>query len=195
MGSPPGVVRGHPDALPRAPCRAQPGIELRERLGAQRVEALLAVGSRAHETGLAQHAQMLRDPRLAQSDPIDQLPHRPLARSQQVEDSTTVRLGHGAVGAHAVLLPNGYACRDERPMSAGRIFADVTRYTFVVQVHRDQHLVPRGLPHGSGRSGSGRRADPWRPALPSRSGAGGHPFGPETRRTATGPSPPRTRST
>src|SRR5437870_3113999 len=64
----------------------QPVVELLERLGPQRVDALLRQRSYLHEPCLAQHAQMLRYLRLAQPQALGDLPDREGAVPEELDD-------------------------------------------------------------------------------------------------------------
>jgi len=62
---------------PEAPVRLEPRVELGDRLRVERIDAPLGIALHPHESGLAQHAQVLRRAGLAQSEPLDDLPDWP----------------------------------------------------------------------------------------------------------------------
>ena len=86
-----------------APQRAvggEPFVDVAQRLGPDAVEPPLGVDARLHHAGVAQHAQVLRDRRLARVQSLHQLVDGPLALSEQVEDAATARLGEDGEGGH-----------------------------------------------------------------------------------------------
>src|SRR5919112_698000 len=76
----------------------KPPIHLGERLGPQLVPAPLALRAHAHKAGVAEHAQVLRHPGLADLEPVDQLPDGPFAVTEEVENAPTLRLGEDVEG-------------------------------------------------------------------------------------------------
>jgi len=64
----------------------EPFIKLDERLKAEVVEASLPVSAHRHQAGIAQHAEMLGDSRLAQGQPLDEDLHGLFAPPQLLED-------------------------------------------------------------------------------------------------------------
>src|SRR5713226_4070888 len=71
---------------PEALERAGPLVQGPERPGVRAIQHPTAVATCPHETDVAQHAQMLRDRRLRQSERIHDLAHRALVGRQKVED-------------------------------------------------------------------------------------------------------------
>ena len=82
-------------ALPHLPVRLEPCVELDQGPHLERVDALLALGVRAHEAGIAEHPQVLRRPRLGQAGPRHQLAYWPRRLAQQLEHRATVGIGEG----------------------------------------------------------------------------------------------------
>src|SRR5690606_27191354 len=81
--------------LPQLAVAGQPGVDLAERLGAQRVEPALAGRAHADEAGREQDAQVARDARLEDAEAADQVVHRPLAAAQDLDDPAAGRVGEG----------------------------------------------------------------------------------------------------
>jgi hypothetical protein len=73
---------------------SEPGIDLYEGLGAQSVPAPLGVVADLDQAGVAEHAQVLGDPGLAQRKPLDQLAYGTLPLAEEVEDLPPPGLGH-----------------------------------------------------------------------------------------------------
>ncbi len=71
---------------PEALERAGPLVQGPERPGVRAIEHPTSVATCPHETDVAQHAQMLRDRRLRQSERSHDLAHRALVGRQKVED-------------------------------------------------------------------------------------------------------------
>jgi hypothetical protein len=71
---------------PVLPVGREPRIELGERLGPEPVDTPLPLGSNPNEAGLAEHAEVLRDARLAELQMLDELADGPLALPKQLED-------------------------------------------------------------------------------------------------------------
>jgi hypothetical protein len=69
---------------PQPPVRPQPGVDLRERLGTDPVQASLRVDADLDQAGVPQHPQMLRHPRLAERDPLHQIADGELALADEV---------------------------------------------------------------------------------------------------------------
>jgi hypothetical protein len=78
---------------PSPPVGLEPGIDLCQRLGAHPVPPSLCLAAHRHQTGVAQHPQVLRDPGLAEPEVVDQVADRPLPRMQQIEDPPPGGLG------------------------------------------------------------------------------------------------------
>ncbi len=72
--------------------RSQPGIHLLKWFGFQPVETALCVHRGFHETGLAQHSQVLRHGRLRHTKLTLDLPDRLLRRDQKAQYRAAVRL-------------------------------------------------------------------------------------------------------
>ena len=70
----------------------QPGIDLLKWFRPQPVETPLRVHSGLHETGVAQHSQVLRHRRLRHTKLILDLSHRLLRRDQKAQYRAAVRL-------------------------------------------------------------------------------------------------------
>ena len=84
--------------VPQRAVRLQPRVEFLQRLYPNSIEAPLRVGPHFDESGLLHHAQMLRDRRLREVEPIDEFADWLLAVAQDVEDSPAVRLGQDLDG-------------------------------------------------------------------------------------------------
>jgi len=72
--------------------RSQPGFELLNWFRFQPVETALCVHRGFHETGLAQHSQVLRHGRLRHPKLTLDLSNRLLRREQEAQDRAAVRL-------------------------------------------------------------------------------------------------------
>src|SRR4051794_35632398 len=81
-------------AAPELTVGGEPGVQLRERLGAQPVPAPLPVTPNPDESRLAQDAQMLRHTRLAQLEVLDEVAHGPVALAKKLQDPAPRRLGN-----------------------------------------------------------------------------------------------------
>ena len=71
---------------------SQPGIQLLKWFRFEPVETALCVHRRFHETGVAQHAQVLGHGGLRHTKLALDLSHRLLGRNQQAQDRAAVRL-------------------------------------------------------------------------------------------------------
>jgi hypothetical protein len=92
-------------ATPELSIGGKPPIHVGERLGPQPVEASLTLRTHADEAGVTQDAQVLRHPRLADLEPVDQLSHGPFALAEEVKDAPALRLGEDVEGGvHAVKI-------------------------------------------------------------------------------------------
>ena len=80
-------------ALPQLPVGLEPGVELGQRLGVEGVDPALGLGVRDDETGITQHAQVLRGARLAEPDDVDQLTDGPRPFAQQGDHLAPVGIG------------------------------------------------------------------------------------------------------
>ena len=83
-------------ALPKTPVALQPSLQLLERGGPQSINAALRVHANVHQSSGAEHPQMLRDLRLAETQAKDQVTDRPRAVAQEFDDLKAVRLGESA---------------------------------------------------------------------------------------------------
>jgi len=100
---------------PHFPVRLKPLVELDQRFKAKAVEALLAVGADGNQTGIAQHAKLLRNRRLCHGEPSDQGVHGLLSVEQLVEDLPAAPLRddfEGFPGDHPSSMPQRvYVCQ------------------------------------------------------------------------------------
>ena len=71
---------------PVVPVWRQPVVYLGERCGTKGVQPAAAIGTDLDEPRLAKHPEVLGHAGLRNSKPVDELAHRPLAATQQVED-------------------------------------------------------------------------------------------------------------
>jgi hypothetical protein len=81
-------------ASPQAPVRGEPPVELLEALRTQLVKAPLGIGFRLDQSSLAEHPEVTRGVRLAQSGPGDELAHGPGTIDEEIEYPPPGRLGH-----------------------------------------------------------------------------------------------------
>ena len=79
---------------PEAAELGQPGIHLLKWLRFQPVETALGIYRGFHETGLAQHAQVLGHGRLRHTKVALDLSHRLLRRNQEAQDCPAAGLGN-----------------------------------------------------------------------------------------------------
>ena len=100
---------------PHFPVGLKPLVELDQRFKAKAVEALLAVGADGNQTGIAQHAKLLRNRRLCHGEPSDQGVHGLLSVEQLVEDLPAAPLRddfEGFSGDHSSsMLQQIYVCQ------------------------------------------------------------------------------------
>src|SRR5438093_13664083 len=93
----------HPVAH-RAPERLEPRVELVDRLRSQLVDALLRDRTHVDQAGVAEHAEVLRHLRLAQSEALRDLPYRARLVAEQLDDAQSIRFGQGCQhGVHGVV--------------------------------------------------------------------------------------------
>jgi hypothetical protein len=85
-------------ALPKAAIAIEPGLELLERRGSQRIDSALRVDADIDETGVAQNTQMLGYLRLAKAEAIDEVANGPWSVEQQLNDVETIGLGQRSKG-------------------------------------------------------------------------------------------------
>src|SRR5579863_2482281 len=98
---------------PEAAELSQPGIDLLKGPRFQPVETALCVHGGLHETGVAQHAQVLGDGRLRHTKLTLDLSHRLLGRDQEAQYRAAVRLGNNFENRfHALdILHRVYTCQ------------------------------------------------------------------------------------
>ena len=94
------LLQGVEAAGPQPAVGLEPRVDLGERLRPELVPAALRVPADGDEAGLAQHAQVLRRPRLAQAEQADELADRSGAFPQEVEDPPPRRLDQHVEGGH-----------------------------------------------------------------------------------------------
>ncbi len=80
-------------ALPYSPVALEPSFHLLERRGTQRVDSTLGVHTNVHESGFAEHAEMLGDLRLSKTEFIDHVSDRARTGEQQLDNLQAVGLG------------------------------------------------------------------------------------------------------
>ncbi len=109
-------------SIPEAAELGQPGIDLLKSFRFQTVEAALCVHRGFHETGVAQHAQMLGHGRLRHTKLTLNLSHRLLRRDQEAQDGPPVRLRNNFEGGfHALyILHMVYTCKGIFKKKRGR---------------------------------------------------------------------------
>ncbi len=92
---------------------SQPGIQFFKWFRFQPVETALCVHRRFHETGLAQHSQVLRHGWLRHTKLALDLSHRLLGRDQETQYSPTVRLRNDFEDRfHSLHIPqHAYTCQ------------------------------------------------------------------------------------
>src|SRR5438045_7998349 len=107
---------------PELTIRSQPFVELHKRLGPDPVQPPLPLRPRLDEPGLLEHAQVLRDGRLAEAKPIHEVADRPLPIPEQIEDRQPARLRQDLECGefpHRQRLPDSYisvkVCKARRP--------------------------------------------------------------------------------
>jgi hypothetical protein len=81
--------------LPEPAIAGEPGVELAEGLGPQRVQALLTVRAHRDEARFMEYPQVPRDSGLLDSAVPDDLTHRLLAAFQRLDDVTPGAIGEG----------------------------------------------------------------------------------------------------
>src|SRR6266566_1469634 len=93
--------------------RSEPGIHLLKWFWLQPVETALCVHRGFHETGLAQHAQVLGDRGLWHPQSALDLSHRLLGQDQEAQDRAAVRLRDDCERRlHGVNIPQrAYTCQ------------------------------------------------------------------------------------
>jgi hypothetical protein len=69
-------------ALPQAAVLLQPDLQFLERRGPQGINAALRVHANAHQSSLAEHAEMFGDLRLTETQAMDQVADRPRSVQQ-----------------------------------------------------------------------------------------------------------------
>src|SRR4029077_18114051 len=80
-------------AGPKPPVACQPSLQFLERRAAQGVDATLRVHAYIHQAGFAEHAQMLGDLGLAQTEAVYHVTDRAGSVQQQLNDLKSVGFG------------------------------------------------------------------------------------------------------
>ena len=83
-------------ALPDAAIPLDPSLELLERGGAQGIDPALRVDANVHQPRHTEHAEMLGDLWLRNTEAVDQVADGARAVEQQFDDLETVWLGQGS---------------------------------------------------------------------------------------------------
>ncbi len=98
---------------PEAPELCEPCIHLQEWFRSQSVETALRVHSGFHETGVAQHSQVLGHGWLRHTELALDFSHRLFGQDQQAEDRAAVRFGDDFEGRFHPLyiLHREYTCQ------------------------------------------------------------------------------------
>jgi hypothetical protein len=100
---------------PRRPHPAigrKPLVDGAQRSGAHAVQTALRVTAHLDEARLAKDPQMLGHRRLAQLEPLNQLPNGSLGVAEQVQDAAAVRLRHDVEHQHETSMPDWlYNCQ------------------------------------------------------------------------------------
>ncbi len=98
---------------PEAAELGQPGIDLLKWFWLQAVETALCIHRGLHETGIAQHAQVLGHGRLRHTQPALNLSHRLLGRDQEAQYRAAVRLSNDFEDRfHSSCIPTiAYTCQ------------------------------------------------------------------------------------
>jgi hypothetical protein len=93
--------------------RSEPGVHFLEPLGPEPVEPALCVHGGLHESGVAQHPQVLRHGRLRETELALDLSDRQLGRDQQPQHRAPRRLGDDLEGgSHELYIRHSvYACQ------------------------------------------------------------------------------------
>jgi hypothetical protein len=87
------ALQGVEPLRPEAAVGSEPRVDLGEGSGVELVPPLLRLLADAHEAGVAQHAQVLGHPGLADPEGVHQLAHGSVAIAEQVEDPAASWLG------------------------------------------------------------------------------------------------------
>src|SRR5271170_6827040 len=87
-------------AFPNASVPFDPDFELLQRRGAQCINPALRIHAHVHQSSVAEHAQMLRDLRLAQPEAVNHVADWSRAIAQQLDDLKAVGLGQRLQGFH-----------------------------------------------------------------------------------------------
>jgi hypothetical protein len=107
----------------------QPLVELFEGLGPDPVEPSLRIGARLDEPGVSEDAKVLRDGRLTDAEPVDQLADRPFTVAKQIENLQPAGFAKDLEGSTGSHCPDSisiglYACqgiKSVRPSYGGRV--------------------------------------------------------------------------
>src|SRR5260370_37139935 len=87
-------------ALPYSPVALEPSSHLLERRGTPRVDSTLGVHTHVHESGCAEHAEMLGDLRLAETEVIDPVSAPTRTGEQQLDNLQPEWPGPGPETVH-----------------------------------------------------------------------------------------------
>jgi hypothetical protein len=85
-------------ALPKAAIAIEPGFELLERRGSQRIDSALRVDADIDEAGVAQNTQVLGYLRLAETKTINEVANGAWSVEQQLNDVKAIGLGQRSKG-------------------------------------------------------------------------------------------------
>src|SRR5215208_2509431 len=112
---------------PQCTVGLEPVVEFRKRRRIKVVEAPLSIAPDADEPMLAEHPEVLRDPRLAEAGDVNQLADRPRARAKGVEDLPPSRLRdshkricHGSYITRSATLREVLRARSDLSTTTGR---------------------------------------------------------------------------
>src|SRR5271156_734865 len=86
--------------FPDAPVSFDPRFQFFQRRRSQRINPALRIHAHVHESGVAEHPQMFRDLRLAQTQAMDHVADRSRPVTQQFHDLKAVGLGQRLQGFH-----------------------------------------------------------------------------------------------
>src|SRR3954468_24705371 len=89
-------AEGVEPVVPQGAVRLEPRIELGQRRRVEVVEPALRVTANLDQPVIAEHAQVLRNARLTQPRPLDNLPNRARPLTKKVEDLAPAGLRHSS---------------------------------------------------------------------------------------------------